>query len=101
MDSETSNRDVSPDPARECQAAMSLGIALLTTRNMDPTQYKLVLAENVIKGPAYAGPHIWQLTFKLKRLIPETIDSKIGAGGELFVEVDLSTHKAKLLGYGE
>lgn len=101
MDSETSSRGVSPYPAIDCQAAMSLGIALLTTRNMNPTQYKLVLAENVIKGPAYTGPHTWRLTFKLKRLIPETSEVEVGAGGELFVEVDLSTQKAKLLGYGE
>lgn len=94
-------RNPNIDPSSDCQEAVSLGIALLTSMNIDLSQYKLVSAENAIKGPAHAGPYIWRLTFKLKRLIPETSNEEVGAGGELFVETDLSTKKGKLLGYGE
>jgi len=94
-------RNSNIDPSSDCQEAVSLGISLLTSRNIDLSQYKLVSAENLIKGPTYAGPYIWRLTFKLKRLIPDTSNKEIGAGGELFVETDLATKKAKLLGYGE
>lgn len=87
------------DPSSDCQEAISLDISLLTSSNIDLSQYKLVSAENLIKGPTYAGPYIWRLTFKLKRLIPQFSNKEVGAG-ELFVETDLATKKDKLLGYG-
>lgn len=101
METETSIEDPNLEPARDCHEALSLGIGFLMTKNIDLTQYKLISAENLIKGTDYIRPHIWRLTFKLKRLIPETSEAEIGAGGELFLEVDLATKTARFLGYGE
>jgi hypothetical protein len=101
MDAETSNREQNTDPGKDCQEASSLATTLLTDRGIDLAQYKLISAENLIRGDDYAGPHLWRLTFKLKGLIPATSDAPVGKGGELFVLVDLSARKARLIGYGE
>ncbi len=86
------------DPSQDCRDAIAIGTKLLMTEFADHVQYKLISAENLI---GTAEPHIWRLTFKLRRLIPKTPGSRIGAGGELFIEVDLSLDQARLCGYGE
>jgi hypothetical protein len=88
------------DPADDCREAITLGVARLIEMKIDPTLYKLVNARNLIVNPSFAGPQLWQLTFKLRTLIPKAPDSEVGAGGEAFIEVDLSRRKAELR-YGE
>lgn len=89
------------DPDGDCQSAIFLGVSFLKTNDIDPAQYRLILAENLIKGPTYAGPFIWRLIFKLRNLISEETGSEVGAGGELFLGIDLTTKEVRLLGHGE
>jgi hypothetical protein len=63
--------------------------------------YKLIAVANAVIAPGNIAPKVWRLTFKRRDLIPETADDEIGKGGELFVEVDLSTKRARLVAYGE
>lgn len=101
MSIKSSDRVPNTDPAIDCKKAILLGIAFLTTGNIDTTQLKLISADNLIKGSAHVGPGLWRLTFKPKRLIPEKTDAEVGAGGEIFIEIDLVLNKAKVIGYGE
>ncbi len=65
-------------------------------------KYKLIKAENLhINNSKYIGPNKWYVVFKAKNLIPEDENGLVGAGGEIFIEVDVEYNKAKILGYGE
>lgn len=86
---------------QDCRGAVLLATALMKDKGEDPALYKLVAAENRLKGHPDAAPHKWRLTFKLRRLIPEEVGGIMGAGGELFIEVDTATRQAKLAGVGE
>jgi hypothetical protein len=45
------------------------------------------------------GKYIWRVTFKPSQLLPEDPSKEaIGAGGEIFVNVDLKTKKAEIRG---
>ena len=93
--------DKTRDPRAECQRAMNLAVEVLAEREIELERYRVVAAENLIKGPTYRGPQAWRITFKLRALLPDTTQAEVGAGGELLVEVDLSTGEAVLAGYGE
>ena len=87
-------------PSKDCEIAISLAEELLSTLN-DPNNYKLIRVENLyLPMRGYLGPHLWHLTFKSRELIPKDKEP-VGAGGEVFIQVDMNTRKAKLLGYGE
>lgn len=96
-DRDASIPDAAPD--KDCRRALELGVQLLSDSVATET-YKLISGENLIGSPD-GGPSVWRLTFKPKRLIPATSNERVGAGGELFVKVDLATGQAELLGYGE
>lgn len=89
------------DPSRECQCAIRLAVDLLSDRGEDLDQYKLISVVNLIKGPDYAGPQKWRLSFKRRALIPQGDQAEVGSGGELFVEVDLTAQASQFRGYGE
>jgi len=55
----------------------------------------------MMAGSAYRGPAYWRVTFKRRDLIPKDAASELGAGGEIFVDVDLATSVAKISGHGE
>jgi hypothetical protein len=89
-------------PDKECGEAVALANALLATLKVKPADYKLIVAKNlVVRGKEFKGPHIWDLTYKLRSLLPDQTDGIVGAGGEVFIDVDLATKKATLRGYGE
>jgi hypothetical protein len=94
-------RDAPADPADEARAAIGLAVAFLPSVAPDPSEYQLVAAESQVRGADPPRPDIWRLTFKRRALIPRTADAEIGAGGELFIEVDLASRGARLLGHGE
>ena len=74
----------------------------LIDNQIDLEKYKLIKAENLhINNSKYIGPNKWYVVFKLKKLIPKDENGILGAGGEIFVEVNLKDDKAKILGYGE
>lgn len=86
----------------ECEEAVALAEAMLPTIGKMPQDYKLVAAGNLRShAGAYRGPHFWHLTFKLRKLIPSSSEGILGAGGEIFVEVDLAEKRAWVTGYGE
>lgn len=80
----------------ECMRVLSLGAGFMKSSNLPIGDYKLIKVENMVTGDSYIGPSIWHLTYKAKDLI-----ERGGKGGEVFVEVDMNTQQAKLLGYGE
>ena len=81
--------------------AIQLGIELLEAKGIETSLYKIVAAENLISRRYFVGAHVWHLAFKPRRLIPDSSNVEIGAGGEVFVEVDAVTGQAVLLGHGE
>lgn len=80
----------------ECMHALSIGAKYIVSSKLPKEDYKLIKAENMVTGDSYIGPSIWHLTYKAKDLI-----ERGGKGGEIFIEVDMNTQHAKLLGYGE
>lgn len=68
-----------------------------------PTDYHLVSVQNGVSSSAGAiyNPNLWRLTFKPQELVPSTASVEMGAGGELFIEVDLASSRARLAGKGE
>lgn len=80
----------------ECMRALSIGAEYITSSKLPAEDYKLIKAENMVMGSSYIGARIWHLTYKAKDLI-----ERVGKGGEIFIEVNLDTQEAKLLGYGE
>ena len=77
--------------------AMHLAYREFHSLEIDHGEYRLVKVENRYLKAA----DLWTVTFKLKALIPDdpTIDL-VGAGGEIFVNVDLSTDTCTVT-YGE
>jgi hypothetical protein len=63
--------------------------------------YQLTSAINMVAGREYRGPAFWRLTFKRRDLIPPDAESELGAGGEIFVDVDTKTNLATVTGFGE
>jgi hypothetical protein len=93
-----------PDPttARELLAAVALAEAAIRDADRDPADHTLIRAENILIGTdTCPGPRCWRLTFKRRDLIPAQMPAEIGAGGEIFVEVDLAASRARITGYGE
>jgi hypothetical protein len=89
-------------PEKECLEAIGLAKDLLATLKLKPSDYKLIVMKNlVVRGNEYKGPQYWDITFKSRSVIPDKADECVGAGGEIFIDVDLSARKATLRGYGE
>jgi len=84
------------------QKAIQLADDLFPELKLKRSDYKLIGIQNmVIKGQQYEGPHIWRITYKLSSLIPKDEMGMIGAGGEVFIKVDIKNNKATVTGYGE
>ena len=88
--------------AHDLLEAIRLAEGAIAARDADPQAYSLVRAERLLAGgPRCSGVHCWRLTFKLKQLIPDEQDERVGKGGELFFSVDLDAGVAVLTGRGE
>jgi hypothetical protein len=81
-----------------CADVLALAGRLLAADGVDLAGYKLVLVENLI---ADACVDVWRLTFKPLRLLPADAESMIGAGGELFIEVDARHGRINAMTRGE
>ena len=87
---------------QECKEAIILAEEFLPTIGVRVEDYKLITVENMsTRNGDYRGPQYWHLTFKLRGLVPDNPELPIGAGGEIFVEIDLTDRRALLAGYGE
>lgn len=83
---------------RDCRRAVTLASRYLSRTRIDPEGYRLVKAELAI---GLTDRPVWMLTFKPASLIPQSMEQVMGAGGELFLRVNLETEEVVLLGYGE
>ena len=90
------------EPSAECLYVIELADEHLTTLEINPEDYKLILIENlVVKGKSDLDPDIWYLTYKQRSLIPNANKEIIGAGGEISVKVNFQTEEVEVTGYGE
>ncbi|HEY5784202.1 MAG TPA: hypothetical protein VIT65_05460 [Microlunatus sp.] len=76
----------------EAARAMSLAADVLDGLGRRPEDLRIVLVENLLSGPD-ASPARWRVTLKARDLLPAG-QGKIGKGGELVIEVDLTTGDA-------
>ncbi|MDQ4119902.1 MAG: hypothetical protein M3209_00360 [Acidobacteriota bacterium] len=84
----------------ECRLAISIAEAFLPKAREKPSDLKLIETKNLlISGSDCCNPHIWRLTFLDKSLIDEK--GLRGKGGQLYIEVNVQTKEAKVLGHGE
>jgi hypothetical protein len=87
--------------AKELGRAVELAEQTVTTSGANLAELQLTSAVNMMSGREYRGPAYWRLTFKRRDLIPKDSTSELGAGGEIFVDVDLGANVAKIAGRGE
>ena len=84
-------------PQTEMALAAQLAVDRLRSLGVAVADHRLIEARNLLEE----SPDFWQLTFKLRRLVPASPGTEVGKGGETFVEVDLTTRIARLVGTGE
>ena len=87
--------------AQELGRAVELAERTVSASGSALAELKLTNAVNMMAGREYRGPAYWRVTFKRRDLIPKDTASELGAGGEIFVDVDLDTNVAKIAGHGE
>lgn len=81
----------------EFTKAVSIGTAKLQSTLPSASDYKLIRAELVWRKEKYT----WRLTFKLAKLLPkDPLQTPIGKGGEVFMDIDLDT-EVVVIRYGE
>ncbi|MBN1150468.1 hypothetical protein JXA84_04515 [candidate division WOR-3 bacterium] len=77
--------------------AVSLSLEKLKELTPEPWDYKLIGVEQLYRD----GMYVWRTTYKPVSLLPQDPSKEIiGSGGEIFIEVELSTNKI-LVKYGE
>jgi hypothetical protein len=81
------------DPAAEAGEAMRLATASLPELGVEPDDFRIVRAENLLSGVA-ASPARWRVVLKSRATLPEG-EGKIGKGGEIFVEVNTKTGETR------
>jgi hypothetical protein len=80
-----------------CEKVADLAWELMQTRFVNFEEYQCIkLNHNFLKDIS-----IWQMTFKHISRLPNKPDERIAFGGEVFIEVNLATGKANIIGYGE
>lgn len=82
----------------ELRDAVGIAVDAVNEQSRYPADhYTLVSARQMV----IKGKYVWRVTFKPARLLPKDPSGEmIGAGGEIFVNVDLETRKPELR-YGE
>ncbi len=86
--------------AAEVNRAVELAEKVIAART-PVAGYQLTSAINMVAGKEYRGPSFWRLTFKRRDLIPADAESELGAGGQIFVDVDIKAGTATITGFGE
>jgi hypothetical protein len=84
------------EATKECLEAITLVAQSPGIKGVDFAKYKLISVENLMSQSS-----VWQFTFKPRELLPQTPESRIGAGGEIFVRLDVRSRSITLSGYGE
>jgi hypothetical protein len=85
-------------PEKQLQDAVEIAVSALYQQSSSPgTDYTLTAVQQIIVN----GQYIWLITFKPTKFLPEDPSKgPITMGGEVFVNVDLSTKKTEIR-YGE
>jgi hypothetical protein len=86
---------------KELNRAIDLAERTVAGSGDDISGLRVTAAINMMAGNEYRGPTFWRVTFKRRDLIPKDASSELGAGGEIFVDVDLTANVAKIAGRGE
>jgi hypothetical protein len=89
-----------PAPYEDALQAMRLASAALPDLGRRPNDLRVVSAEQMLGG-AGGSTARWRIGFKAIDLFPRGGRGKVGAGGELFVEVDLASRDARLARGGD
>jgi hypothetical protein len=80
-------------PTIDLTKAVTLSIAKLESTVKSPSDYKLIKVELMWT----TGKYTWRVTYKPAKLLPQDPSrEKIGAGGEIFVDVDLDTEQVEV-----
>ena len=82
--------------AADFAQAMPLAQAAYEEAEKGPGPYRLIGMEQFLTSEAI----LWRATWKPESLLPDGPNEFVGAGGEIFVSVNLATGETKL-GYGE
>jgi hypothetical protein len=85
-----------PDMGAEAERAIDLAVGELAHLSLDPADYRLV----EVSLQYHTSPSLWRVTFKPVALMPTPERLTIGAGGEVFVNVDLDSGEI-VVTYGE
>ena len=81
----------------ELYRAVSIAVTKSADVRESRGELKLVSVQQIIVN----GKYIWRITFKPVSLLPDDPSAQeIGAGGEIFVNIDLNTEEA-IVTYGE
>ena len=96
--SDTTRPQAASRPATsDLNKAVSIALAELSDLGKPQDEYKLVSAQQIL----LKGKYVWHVTFKLAKSLPaDPATQAIGAGGEIFINVDLNTGET-VVTYGE
>lgn len=84
------NSSSAADPARECREARDLALSRLREEGYAAAAYRVTAVE----ATAALGPGAWRVVLRPQRVTPQSSETELTAGGELFVDVDLATGEA-------
>lgn len=95
-------QDGTVSTAGDCARAIQLAEQVLSAGGNEVSRYTLVCAQyTTATTREFAGVMSWRLAFKRRDLLPTGPNEPIGAGGEIFVEINLHDGRAVITGYGE
>lgn len=80
-----------------CEEVAKLAWELMQAQINNSEEYQCIKLEHSF----HEDISIWQITFKHMNLLPSKPGERVVFGGEIFIEVNLATGKAKIMGYGE
>lgn len=84
-------------PQPDLNIAVQTALARLAALGKPLNEFKLISAKQIV----FEGKYIWFITFKPIRLLPsDPATELVGAGGEIFVKVDIQTGET-VVTYGE
>lgn len=82
---------------QECLDVLLL-VSAWSAPQFDAAEYKLIAVQNLYTS---GEGHLWRVTLKPRSLFPAHPGEATGAGGELFLQVDLEHRTVTIAGFGE
>ncbi|GIG19722.1 hypothetical protein Cch01nite_04460 [Cellulomonas chitinilytica] len=99
----TRDREAAPtETTAELVRAVRLAEGAFGAADLEVTGHVLVAARRLSGGsPQCSGVRCWELVFKPERLVPNSPDELVGAGGEIRFTADLDAGEAVFTGFGD